>query len=232
MIGILVQLILSAALLWLLQKKSLMVLCGGGMKQQAIDLFGFFLLTLLISSSQYFFRMIWAMERWVMNPKVSIALIAEGTWWNIKSVLFEELIFRGALFYILIKRLGVNRAILISSVAFGFYHWFSHGVLGQPIPMIVEFLTTGIMGVVYALGYTKTGSLLTPIGIHLGWNIVGSVLFSGKLIGDQLLVEVQPVPNVQVSYFIYFVIIYLPLLAAIGVNAWILLKRPTFSFNT
>ncbi|WP_430901456.1 MULTISPECIES: lysostaphin resistance A-like protein [unclassified Paraflavitalea] len=232
MIGILVQLILSAALLWFLQKKSLMVLCGGGMKQQSTDFFGFFLLTLLISSSQYFFRMIWAMERWVVNPKVSIALIAEGTWWNIKSVLFEELIFRGALFYILIVRLGIKWAILLSSISFGVYHWFSHGVLGQPIPMIVEFLTTGIMGVVYALGYTKTGSLLTPIGIHLGWNIVGSVLFSGKLIGDQLLVEVQPVPNVQVSYFIYFVIIYLPLLAAIGVNAWILLKRPTFSFNT
>jgi membrane protease YdiL (CAAX protease family) len=55
-------------------------------------------------------------------------LIVKGTWWTLFSVLYEELIFRGVVLYILIKRIGEVKAILISCIAFGIYHWFSYGL--------------------------------------------------------------------------------------------------------
>jgi membrane protease YdiL (CAAX protease family) len=168
--------------------------------------------------------MAFAKQQWYVNPKLTAGILWEGIWWNIKSVLFEEFIFRGALMYILIKKLGPVKAIIISSISFGIYHWFSHEVIGNPVQMIITFLTTGLMGVVYAYGYAKTFSLYVPVAIHLGWNLVRSVVFSETVIGDQLLVHVKPVPQVTVGYFIYFCIIYVPMLSALLINFFILRK--------
>ena len=70
--------------------------------------------------------------------------------------------------------------------------------------MLIEFVSTGLMGVVYAYAYSKPLSLYYPIAIHLGWNLISSVVFSETVIGNQLLVEVKPVPQVNVGYFLYF----------------------------
>ncbi len=98
-------------------------------------------------------RMLFAKQQWELNPRLTANLILTGVWWNIKSVFFEELIFRGVLFYILIKKLGPVKAIIMSAVAFGIYYWFSHGVIGNPVPMAITFVITGTMGLVYA--YTR-----------------------------------------------------------------------------
>ena len=147
-----------------------------------------------------------------------------GIWWNVKSVLFEELIFRGVLFYILIKKLGPLKAIAISATAFGIYHWYSHEVIGNIPQMAITFVTTGVMGLLYAYGYAKTFSLYIPIAIHLGWNLTRSVIFSETVIGEQLFVQVKPVPEVTVGYFIYFCVIYLPMLSALLINFFMLKK--------
>jgi uncharacterized protein len=168
---------------------------------------------------------LFAEQRWVLNPDLSFKLIAEGVWWNVKSVLFEELIFRGVLLYILIRRIGLWWGVIISSVAFGIYHWFSHQTFGNPVQMLITFLTTGLMGLVYAYGYGKTFSLYIPIGIHLGWNLTRSVIFSETVIGDQLLVQVKPVPQVQVSYFIYYLVVLFPMLSALIINFLLLRKK-------
>ena len=80
------------------------------------------------------------------------------------------------------------------------------------------------MGLLYAYGYAKTFSLYIPIAIHLGWNLTRSVVFSETVIGEQLFVQVKPVPEVTVSYFIYFCIIYIPMLSALLVNFFMLKK--------
>jgi membrane protease YdiL (CAAX protease family) len=80
------------------------------------------------------------------------------------------------------------------------------------------------MGLIYAYGYAKSFSLYIPIAIHLGWNITRSVVFSETVIGNQLFVQVKPVPQVTVSYFIYSLIVFFPMLSAILVN-FLLLKR-------
>jgi hypothetical protein len=167
----------------------------------------------------------WYGERWGLNPRLSFGLIAEGTWWNIKSVLFEELIFRGAIFYVLIKRIGATKAILISAAAFGIYHWFSYGILGNVSQMIQVFIITGIMGVVYAYGYSKTFSLYIPIAIHLSWNWISSVVFSNTSIGDQLLIKLKAERVVQVSYFTYYLVTLGPIACAVLVNFFLIKKR-------
>ncbi len=218
MTGILIQLLISWLIIWLFEKGNLSFLGFFPTKKRLIGFALFFTATALCCSSDFFIRMLFAKREWELNPKLTANLVLTGIWWNIKSVLFEELIFRGIIFYVLIKKLGHTKAIIISAIAFGIYHWFSHEVLGDPVQMAITFVVTGAMGLVYAYSYAKTFSLYYPIAIHLGWNLTSSVIFSKSILGNQLFTQVQPVPEVQVGYFIYFCIAFMPLLSAILVN--------------
>lgn len=225
MLGILVQLAISWLIIRVVEKKNLNVLGLYPTQKRLQDFLLFFLVTAACSSSDFIMRMIFAEQQWRLNPDLSFKLILEGIWWNVKSVLFEELIFRGVLLFILIKRLGSWWGIIISSVAFGIYHWFSHETFGNPVQMIITFITTGLMGLVYAYGYAKTFSLYIPIAIHLGWNLIRSVVFSETIIGDQLLVQVKPVPQVEVSYFVYFLVVFFPMISAIVIDLFLIRKK-------
>ena len=194
-------------------------------RKRLTDFALFFFVTALLCSSGFFLKMLIARQQWQLNPQFSWQFIANGTWYSIKSVLFEELIFRGAIFYLLIKKLGAIKAILISSVAFGIYHWFSHNLFGNPQAMITEFIITGAMGVVLAYGYAKTWSLYIPIAIHLGWNIIQQVVFSNGATGQQFFVEVMPRPNITVSFFTYFFVQLFPLVSTLLINSLLIWKR-------
>ncbi|MBL7703443.1 MAG: CPBP family intramembrane metalloprotease [Ferruginibacter sp.] len=224
MLGIIVQLLISWLIIWLIEKGNLGFLGFYPTRKRLSGFAIFFIVTALCCSSDFFMRMIFAEQQWELNPKLNANTILTGTWWNIKSVLFEEFIFRGVLFYILIKKLGHTKAIIISAIAFGVYHWFSHGVIGNPVQMLITFLITGTMGLVYAYAYSKTFSLYYPIAIHLGWNLTGSVIFSSGNIGNQLFTQVQPVPEVQVGYFVFFSIRFVPMLSAMLIN-WLMLMQ-------
>jgi len=225
MIGIIVQLAISWLLVWLFEKGDLKVLGFFPTKRRLLDFAFFFLVTAICCSSDFILRMLFAKQEWKLNPEFSFRLILSGTWWNIKSVLYEELIFRGVLFYMLIKKLGALKAIVLSAAAFGIYHWFSFEVIGDIKQMIFIFLATGFMGLLYAYGYAKTFSLFIPSAIHLGWNLTRSVVFSEGVIGNQLLVQEKPVQEVTVSYFVYFCILLLPMISALLINFFLLKKR-------
>lgn len=232
MIGIIVQLALSWLIIWIFEKGNLNVLGLLPTKRRLLDLLLFFFITAACCASDFIMHMLFAEQQWKINPNLSFKLIAEGVWWNIKSVMFEELIFRGVLFYILIKRLGAFPAIIISGIAFGIYHWFSFEVFGNAVQMIFVFLTTGIMGLLYAFGYARSFSLYIPIAIHLGWNLTRSVIFSETSIGDQLLVQVKPVPQVQVSYFIFYLITFFPMLASLLINFFLIKKKKQVALSS
>jgi membrane protease YdiL (CAAX protease family) len=224
MIGIIVQISLSWLIVWLFEKGNLSFLGFCPTKRRVFDFILFFLITAICCSIGFFSRMYFAKEQWQINPSLTISLILEAIWWNIKSVLFEELIFRGVIFYILIRKIGALKAIIISSIAFGIYHWFSYEVIGNPTQMAIIFVTTGIMGLLYAYGYAKTFSLYIPCAIHLGWNITQGFIFSQGPIGNGIFIQVLPQPVVTVSYFAYFTILLFPMLSAIFINC-ILLKK-------
>jgi|GWRWMinimDraft_5_1066013.scaffolds.fasta_scaffold28880_1 membrane protease YdiL (CAAX protease family) len=224
MLGIIVQLLISWLIIWLFEKGDLSFLGLYPTKKRLIGFALFFIVTALCCASDFIMRMLFAQQQWELNPKLNAITILTGIWWNIKSVLFEELIFRGVLFYILIKKLGHTKAIIISAIAFGIYHWFSQGSFGNPVQMSITFLITGTMGLVYAYGFSKTFSMYIPIAIHLGWNLTTSVIFSNGNIGDQLFTPVRPVTEVQVGYFTFFCITFIPLLSAIFINYFMLKK--------
>ncbi|MDR9415642.1 MAG: CPBP family intramembrane glutamic endopeptidase [Gracilimonas sp.] len=138
---------------------------------------------------------------------------------ELNGVLIEELVFHGVLLYGLIKYSSQRTGILVSSVAFGIFHWFSYGVLGNGLGMTLVFITTGLMGYVFAKSYVKTQSIILPVGLHLGWNWVNGSIFSNGLNGKVLLVPDQTVAMegtfAMISFLWYLVI---PILVLFLIN--------------
>jgi len=221
MVGILVQLVISFILLYWY--------CHGGLAPlglwptaRRLRMFIFFLLlSAFCAASRYIVRLHFGKEVWELNPALSSRLVWDGIWWNMKSVLYEELIFRGALFYILWDKLGATKAIVISAVAFGIYHWFTYELWGQPIQMTIIFIVTGLAGLVYGYAYVRTKSMLVPIAMHFGWNFIGNFAFSEGQIGKGILVMKEQ-PIVNVSIFIYYLAMWNPMVMFLGFNYLIL----------
>lgn len=230
MIGIIVQLAFTWLLVWLFDKGNLKILGLFPTKRRLLDFALFFIITALCCASGFILQMYFCKQQWELNPNLTPKLVLTGTWWTIKSVLFEELIFRGVLLYILIQKLGHLKAIIISAITFGIYHWFSQEVIGDISQMAITFLLTGTMGLLYAYGYSKTFSLYVPCALHLGWNLTQGVIFSSGPIGDQLLVTVKPEPQVTVPYFVFYCIVWLPLIITLFINFFLLKKRKQVEF--
>ncbi len=224
MMGILVQLLISWLLVWLIQKKDLRVLGWKPTRNRLLHFIVCFLVTATCCATAFLIRTIFTEDRWQLNPLLTGWLLLDGIWWNIKSVLYEELIFRGVILYILIKRLGAIKAIVISAVSFGIYHWFSFEILGNVMQMVFVFIITGLMGMVLAYGYAKTFSLYIPCAIHLGWNITQNFIFSSGPIGAGIFVQVNPGPFRTDSYLLFYLITFLPLLSALLLNT-LLIRR-------
>lgn len=190
MAGIIIELLLSYLLLKYVAKQNLSVLGIIPTGKKWRYLFTGFLLPFAYLSALYITLSIVGGNHYKINPEYSITDFFASLTYVLRAVIFEELIFRGALLYILIIRIGSAKAILVSAISFGIYHWFSYGIIGQAIPMLQAFLMTGIMGYLFALAYEKTRSVLLPFAIHFGINFTGMILFSrDKNIGLQLLVK-------------------------------------------
>lgn len=191
MLGIIVALLISWGLLWLVAKKHLTVL-GIAPDTKRIRILGTaVLLSAACCTVCHLLRTLFIHNSWYYNRSYTFSGFLLSCWWVLKSVLFEELLFRGALLYITIQKWGVKKACLFSAIAFGIYHWFSYGGFGNPGQMIIIFLMTGIFGYVLALAFAKTGSLYLSIGLHLGWNLANIILFSNGPLGHQMLVRVN-----------------------------------------
>ena len=189
MIGILVELIISWILLYLIERRNILSLgflpITKRLKQLAIG----FLITAIRCIGVESLEMLWRSSSLHLNENSNAALILNMFWWDFKSVLTEELLFRGAILFILIKRIGADKAIIISAVAFGIYHWFSFGIFGNIVPMFFVFIGTGLMGYAWALAFSKTKSIFLPLGLHLGWNFTINTIFSKGSLGKGLLVS-------------------------------------------
>src|SRR5690348_2828805 len=116
MLGIIVELLVSWGLLWLIERKHLSALGLIPNKQRIFQFLLLFFVAGLCCASGFFLRMYHG-ERWTINPAISFSGVVDAFWWNLKSVLYEELIYRGAILYILLKRLGAGWGIALSSIA-------------------------------------------------------------------------------------------------------------------
>ena len=74
----------------------------------------------------------------------------------------------------------------------------------------------------FAYAFAKTGSMLLPIALHLGWNSVHLIVFSQGSIGDQLLIGVGGEPLSGVVSLAVFLLQWLglPMIVLIYLRFW------------
>jgi len=189
MIGILIAIAISWLLLYLIEKKNILALRLLPKTKRLKQFSTGFLITAMLCVLVQYLESYLKSSTWILNENLTSGIALKSFWWDFKSVLTEELIFRGALLYILIEKIGSRKSILISAIAFGIYHWFSYGVLGNLMAMILVFIGTGLMGYAWAWAFSKTKSMMLPFGLHLGWNIIYNTVFSKGPLGKLVLIS-------------------------------------------
>lgn len=88
------------------------------------------------------------------------------------AAVFEEIIFRGYVYYVLLKSGGLYFAIIGSAVVFSTAHLIKHA----NVPLLYV-LNAFVFGIVVAVCRYYTCSLWLPIGLHFGWNVVSGPIF-------------------------------------------------------
>ena len=187
MIGIVVILGVSWLLLFLIQKKNLSVLGFLPLKRTVLYFSFGIIAAILIRATTLFLEAQFKSFEFTANPAFSFEVALNSFWYHFKSALTEELVFRGAILYILIQRIGAKKAVWLSALIFGVYHWFSYNMFGGDIiPMIYVLLITGLVGFVWAYAYEKTNSLVIPFGMHLGSNFFLTFFLPNQPYGELL----------------------------------------------
>jgi membrane protease YdiL (CAAX protease family) len=104
-----------------------------------------------------------------MIPAIALAL---------SSGVFEELLFRGALFRIVEEWLGSWISLVVSSFVFGFVHMLN------PAATLTGALFISVeAGLLLAAAYMVTRRLWMSMGFHMAWNYTQSAVFSGIVSG-------------------------------------------------
>ena len=172
--------------------------------------------------------LIYSLE-WTPSPDKSLIKVTNSFWFYTKSVLTEELIFRGAFLSVLAHYISEKKSILISALCFGVYHWFSYGMFGSGlIPMLYIFLLTGTFGLVWSYMYIKTGSIVLPTIFHLGWNFSSSLFYNYQPFGE-LLFKSKSFREFGdfAGFLIQFGLEILAILIAFGLFKMYQIKKPT-----
>ena len=187
MLGVVVVFIVSWLLLWFIVKEHITILGFKPTNQRLMEFaMGFMFMAICCAFNllgQAYFQEI----SYVRNPDYGWWDALSGTGWTARAALFEELIFRGAILYLLIRWIGIVKACILAGIAFGIYHWFSYEMFGRGfVPMTYVFLLTGASGWMFAYAFAKTKSLYAPFGLHLGWILISIVGFSEGPLGSQL----------------------------------------------
>ena len=106
---------------------------------------------------------------WYLLPALPMAL---------NSGIFEELLFRGALFRILEEWLGSWVSLVVSSLVFGMVH------LINPTATLMGAIFISVeAGILLAAAYMLTRRLWMSMGFHVAWNYVQSGVYSGIVSG-------------------------------------------------
>ena len=221
MIGIFIELLVSWLLLWIFLRKHLSVLGFMPNKNRIFQFITGFLIAAICCVSYHFLSIAFIDNKWKLNNAFTLKDFISGSWWTFKSVLYEELLFRGALLYILIKKLSVQVACIISAVEFGVYHWFSYNVIGNPFMMFIVFIMTAFAGWIFAYAFARTMSLYLPVALHFGYNLVNIIIFSNGPLAPQMVIKennLQPVGFLSLALFI-FQMVALPM-----ITLWYLIR--------
>ena len=140
---LLVELVVSWLVLWLAQKKGLSELGMLPNRTRILQLLIGFSGACLLCGFNLFLQTIFSGSHWMWNKALTLQSTLASVWWILHSVLYEELIFRGALLYVAIQKVGLKKACILSASTFGIYHWFSMNAFGQWLQMSYLFVANG-----------------------------------------------------------------------------------------
>lgn len=223
MVEIIGLLAISWLLIWFFEKGNLSVLGLSPTKIRLKYAAILFIITAICCSTGFIMRMLFAKEEFILNPQTDTSFMVSGIWLTLKSVLFEELLTRGVLLYILIKKIGQKWAILISAMVFAALHWNNMEILGDIKQMAIIFFWPFAFGLVFAYAYAKSFSLYLPIAMHFGWNLTQNWIFPDSASGNTLFISSFQ-PLITVSYLVYFTMLLLPKILAIVID-YLIIKR-------
>lgn len=108
------------------------------------------------------------------------------------TAVFEELAFRGVLLGLLIPRLGLRSAAVLSSVLFGLWHVLpslnladrNEGLAGVGLwAVLLSVLFTTLAGLLLAWIRVRSNSLIAPVALH--WAVNALALAAAWLLAEQ-----------------------------------------------
>lgn len=185
MVGALIAFLLSWIILYFVEHRSILVL-GFWPKRRRLRFIGAgFLFTLVFMSVYYLAEAAGWRYSFRINRSFSFSRLLTSLGTVLLGAFYEELLFRGALLYILIRRIGENKAVLVSAMAFGMYHWITVGIHSLP-QMMLLFVSMAWLGYALARSFAVSGSILVPLALHFAFNAIGVDIFGE---GAQLFVH-------------------------------------------
>jgi len=137
------------------------------------------------------FRSVFEDDRY--DTGIGRALVVALVLVPLRTVLPEELAFRGVLLAMLRRRYQTDTSVIVSSILFGLWHVtssiglsadneavgsFASGTAGQWLGVAGAVLVTAVAGGVLCWLRLRSGSLLAPIGLHWAVNGVGVIASS------------------------------------------------------
>ena len=192
MLGLLIIIVISWILLYFIENKNIDVLGIVPNKKRSVQFVIGLLFIAFVSLLKIFIEQLILKVNWQLNSHINYSLIFDAFIYHLRSALTEDLMYRGAILYILIQRLGAKWALLISAIFFGVYHVFSYGMLGERIvPIAYIILITGVTGYVWAYTFYKTKSIIMGLSFHLGSNLVMSFFYPSNPFGELLFTELS-----------------------------------------
>jgi len=161
-----------AAAYWIERRKPGELLAGAGFAEFAAGLaLGIALFSMLM-------LVLWMFGVYRPSGWGSIAPLAGGLLTSLLAAILEEIVFRGYLFRLSAKLLGMWGALALTSALFGAAHLSNHGAtVGSSVAIALE------AGVLLGAAYALTQRLWLPIGLHLGWNFAEGSIFGMSVSG-------------------------------------------------
>lgn len=206
---------ISWLIIWLFEKGNLSVLGLLPTKERMKFFIILFIASSVFSASTFLLKMYFAKETYIISQSLTFKTFLVEFWHQFRTVFTEELLCRGAILYVLIRKIGKSKAIVISSAFFAILHWLNAGVWGNITQMTIVFAFTFAMGLLLAYSYARTYSLLIPFAIHFGWNLTQNYIFPETDSGNHVFVLAAQPPTVTISYLAFFTMLLFPKIAVI-----------------
>lgn len=215
---------ISWLLVWLFEKGNLSVLGLVPTKERITYFSILFIVSAMLSATTFLLRIYFAKETYTISESLTTRSMLFETWYQLRTVFTEELLCRGVLLYILIKKIGKTIAVFISAIIFAVLHWLNAGVWGNVPQMFIVFTFTFAMGFLLAYSYARTFSLLVPFAIHYGWNLTQNYIFPDTATGNHIFILAATPPSVTISYLSFFTMLLLPKISVLIID-YLIIKR-------